>query len=175
VRKHGQINLSPHTRPVGALLFDQTLATDTASIDTGAVLPPDFSLLDIFILGRTTDAAAFGQLAITFNNDTGANYDWKRFFSSGSQAVAADSKFGFFIAGATSLANAVGVVNMRVPGYAQTTFFKACVGTAVRHDSLDDEIIGGGWRSTAAINRVKVASLTANLKAGSRLLIYGMP
>jgi len=166
-----------------AKLFDSTLSGAAASIDSGAGgFSTSFDLLQIFIIARTAEAVVFSTLAIVLNNDTGLNYDYtlvqNRNTTVTGAVVAADTKWGTVVPGASAAASYCAVVRVDVPGYGQTTFFKTGVmvsgdpNSAAASEDINARALA--WRNTAAINRVAISVQGGpNLVAGSRLLIYG--
>jgi hypothetical protein len=169
---------------VGAVLFDSTLGANTASIDTGANgIAATQNVLEVWIVARTDDAAAVGAVAVTVNNDTGANYDLVQIVVSNATVTAnnflAQASWALNVPGAGALAGMAGVIALSIPAYAQTTFHK--VGELRNHelDSVAANVRmtarGVNWRNTAAISRMKVAVSGGGtvLLAGSRLLILG--
>ena len=171
-------------------LFDSSLSSDAASIDTGAGgIPTGYGALEIIFVGRTAHATVFGQLLFTFNNDTGANYDamenqatWNgsSFVNTAGRTTGATSFGRCFVEGNGAPANFAGMAIIRVPFPGSTTFYKTFTASSGRVDSGtgggDSDHIMGTWRSTAAITRVAVAGgSSTNLLAGSRMLIYGLP
>ena len=172
------------TRLSPVVLFDSTLAVDTASIDTGAGgIAGGFNVLDVHILCRTDAALVFDTVVITVNNDAGAHYDQVQ-----EQCTNAAVSGGNNLAqvgwqmnarGANSASNYASAYRLVIPGYTQTTFFKAGTTQEGNIDSVAANVNvtlrGIGWRNTAAITQMKLAGQGASkLKAGSRLLIYGL-
>ena len=164
-------------------LFDSTLSGAAASIDSGAGgFSTSFDLLQIWILVRTAEAAALSTMLCTFNNDTGANYDYtlvrNRNTTVAGVSVAADTAFGVAVMGGSAAASYASAVRLTVPGYAQTTFFKAAeLTTATVTSAAANGDVGAwsvAWPNTAAINRFKIAVQGgSNLAAGTRVLIFG--
>lgn len=164
------------------VLFSSVLAAPAASIDTGANgVAGGFNILEIFILARSATAVTVENCIVRFNNDSGANYDNNQNAGvnatpTGSSAAAATSVNNGFIHGASSDANYVGICHMVIPGYALTTFNKVGNLLSSAYDSTlqRTEGAGFGWRNTAAISRVSVASIGGgNLATGSAMWIYG--
>lgn len=163
-------------------LFDSTLGGDAASIDTGAGgITANHGCLHVYIIARTADAGASGPLNLTLNNDTGANYDMQNVNGVNVTAAAgnqlAQAQWNTIVHGSGGTANYASIWELTIPGYDQTTFFKTGIllagisdGTAANQLAT---IFHVGYRSTTAISRMKIAGGTANLKAGSRLTIYG--
>jgi len=75
--------------------------------------------------------------------------------------------------------NYASVFELTIPAYDRISFFKSGIARLARAvASTTNQVIserGFSWLSTAAITRVKVASPGANLKTGSRLIVYGLP
>ncbi len=168
-----------------AKLFDQTLAADTASIDTGldgVLLPSGYSSLRVLVYARSAAAVNNDTLELVLNNDTGNNY-----YSGGnyggngsgtwiSNGIAYLSEGGVLI-GDSRGANRFSAYELSLPAYSGTNF-KNATGTGLSPRTTTETVsvaFGGVWVSTAAITRLSIVALAGNLKAGSRLTIYGMP
>lgn len=172
-------------------LFDSTLGADTATIDTGANgIASGYSGLLILLNGRTDEAGVrLSVINFTFNNDTGANYD-RGFLLTSSVST---TPTGDMSAGATSLqlttagaamaANVSGALQIFVPNYDGTTFYKSAV---VNFGEVDTTAANANraagmevlqYRSTSAISRLAVTPNNAGskFKAGTRLTIHGLP
>lgn len=165
-----------------AELFHSTLSADTAAIDSGAGgFSTAFRHLRIFLILRTTQVAVGSLAALTFNNDTGSNYD--RIITRTLNAAVAGSNslaqvsLEFQVFGASAQAGAVAAVTIDVPFYAATTFHKSITSLNSRiEDTAGDaycEFLAGRWRSTSAISRVAITGSGGNLLAGSSMSIYG--
>jgi PKD repeat protein len=166
-------------------LFDSTLGSDTASIDTGAGgIAGGYMAIEIWIVARTDEAAAIANLALTLNNDTGANYDFSAVINTDSSLTGGSSltaaNVPIYVHGSGGTASYPAAVRLSIPGYAGTAFFKVGEITNFSPEAtLSNSRLmfrGFGWRSTAAITRVTVAPATggAKLKAGSRMTIMGV-
>lgn len=162
-------------------VFDSTLGADAASIDTGAAaVPAGYDVMEVFFLGRTTEAVDISGVQITLNADTGANYDRQTLRGTNVTASAtnavAQANWGLGVPGANQHAGAAAVIRFSIPSYAQTTFHKTAeCSLAIPDDTAGNnrvEIESLRWRSTAAITRMAVAASSGSLLAGSRLLIY---
>lgn len=163
-------------------LFETTLGAPAASIGTGANgIASGHGDLVVYVITRTADAGAAGGLQVTVNGDTGANYDLQYIAgtatsaSAGSALAAANWSPGTHGNGGT--ANYPGVLVITIPAYAATTFFKTGTVQGFQIDGTAANAQTGhyviGWRSTAAISQMTVTGSTANLQAGSRLVVYG--
>lgn len=160
------------------VLFDQTLGSDAASIDTDPTSLSGYAHLKIILSLRTTNGSAQNQL-LRFNNDSGANYrhrDWV--FNSGGTANSAGSSETSALIGSMPGSGATtgyfAITDIMIPEYASTSKLKQ-----LWHNTYDgghDAATTGGasWLSTSAITRVTVLAAAGNLLAGSRMTIYGM-
>lgn len=164
-------------------LFESVLGGASATIDTGAngVAAGHGDL--IIIINVRADAGAGGaNVAFTFNNDNGANYDLSWIRSSGGVIAPLNSHARGNIvmaqvATADYDANYFGSAQITVAKYSNTTTFKSAVslsGPTGNAAGQDDIIFASGlWRSTSAINRVAIASGAGNFTANSSMTIYG--
>ena len=176
---------NPVTHAGGAMtkLFDTTLGADTASIDTGANgIPSGFSAIKIVILARSTLVASTENVNIRFNNDSGSNYLWEELkgvaATASAAAQAATTSINPAIPAASETANYASSMDLEIPGYDQTSFYKAGLYRMGRPVASASPLFSDrafSYLSTAAITRVAVSSPGANLKAGSRMIVYGMP
>jgi hypothetical protein len=162
-------------------VYDQTLGADAASIDTGAVIPAGYAVLEVWIVGRTAEAIVNSGVIIRVNGDSGINYDFERAGGASTTVNAtsatAGTSWSSSLHGANGEAGVAGMIKFTIPGYAGTTFQK--VGEMA--ESLNDSTAANQsvqmraikWRSTAAITRVSVAPNSgSNLKAGTRLIVF---
>ena len=163
-------------------LFDSTLGSAAASIDTGAGGIAGghgdlIVLLTLATLAAGTPDTAFMRL----NNDSGANYDNGFVQSVGSTVTGAGNTAGNqWGVGAHGNAGTTGypsAVTIHIPAYDKTTFYKVATVFAAVPDGTGTNILSQagskGWRSTSAISRIAVSGNAVNLIAGSRMVIYG--
>jgi len=176
--------------PAGGItvLYNNKLTVDTATLDTGAGgIAGTSNLLELWLLARTDEAALYSTLKLTFNNDTGAKYDYYEIDASatGAGALTTGTSFGsgniqFNVPGATGTANFFGHARLAMPFYAETVAYKEAeffLGLMPNVTAADQrmKIRKVQFRDTAAITRVTIApfSVGPKLKAGSHLLIVG--
>jgi hypothetical protein len=163
-------------------LFDSTLGSNQAAIDTGAggIAQTADHLLVVMLL-RTTEGVVPGAALLTFNADVGANYDRQtaRIVNtslSGTIALAGTSVL-IGALGASAQAGAFSAITLQIPCYRQTTAHKSFHWqTELVEDTATvtrTEFGGGRWRSTAAITRLAITGSNGNLVAGSRVSVYG--
>lgn len=156
-------------------IFDSTLGVAAAAIDTNPTSLAGYDILEIFLLLRTTSGSASVNAQLTFNNDTGANYD---VVDSSGSTQAAGTSILLTAHGSGGGANYAGASRLTIPGYAATTFFKAGEAVSGTVDStVANDIVRArefAYRSAAAITRVAITAAAATtFVAGSRMIVYG--
>jgi len=161
-------------------LFDSTLSGPAASIDSGAAgFATSFDVLWLWIIARTDEAAQLSTLTVIVNNDSAAHYDTSLIRNRNTTVAgvtpATGSNWPLTVVGGSNTAGYASTIRATIPGYGQTTFNKT---GEVTYGAPSSVVSAGevgvqdlGWLSTAAISRVKIAPVGANLVAGSRLLI----
>lgn len=164
-------------------LFDSTLGSDTASIDTGATIPGGYSALEVLIIAKTS-AGSIVNVSTTFNNDTAANYDRHYIEGIGSSSTLVTGvdnaqtslQLGTAIPSGSTYP---GITILTIPSYDSTNFWKivwANMASLATTSTSFLDVRSGGWRSTAAITRIKITpSDGSNFKTGTRMVIYGRP
>jgi hypothetical protein len=167
-----------------AVLYDSgALGSPAATLDTGASgIASGFDILEIWIIARTDQAVAQSATNLTFNADTGANYD--RQFDRGADTTASaggtagGNALGMLTAGTSTDTGVFSIYRVTVPFYTETTAHKVCEITDGSADSVAADrrvnVQVGRWRSTAAITRVTfTAPGGQNFAAGSHMICYG--
>ncbi len=138
--------------------------------------------LVICISGRSAAAATKDLVRLRLNGDSAAHYDCieeNRFSTTPTSGIADTALSVLSIAGATAPANYVGSVEILIPGYAKTSFYKNVLAysdnaEAVNATSLYFERWAGYWRSSAAVSSVDLTlSSGANFAIGTVVTIYG--
>lgn len=169
----------------GALvaIADSTLGADAASLSISSI-PGTYAYLKVVIQARTDRAATSDFIQIKFNNDTGANYydqtiEGNGGTASAGQDVAQTRGLTMIAMGDTGVTNAFSVHELLIPEYASTSKVKTMTGTIAAFfnttSNFQTYAFGGLWNQTAAITSVKVEPIFGtNLKAGTRMTIYGM-
>lgn len=166
-----------------SVLFDSLLGADAASIDTGANgIAQTAKHLLCLLTARTTQAAVLSAANITLNGDGAANYDRYSYTISGATA-AIGSGFGItaFPAsclGDTADANAYTSIILYVPDYTSAHvhavwYANVEIGTAAPANSVV-QVAAWRYRTAAAVTQMTAAAGSGNMKAGSRLTIYGL-
>jgi hypothetical protein len=171
-----------------AVIYDAILAADALTFDVASI-PGIYADLEIRFVGRCDTVAAQDLVTMRFNNDSGNNYDTQYVqFAQGSTTAgpsSAQAQFGQaatttlgFIPGSTATAGAHVEMTIWIRNYANTVFRKGFTAQAFANitDGSSKFLVlsGGEWRSTAAINQVRLGLIGAGeFIIGSRMSIYG--
>jgi len=144
----------------------------TTTISSGAnytftSIPSTYT--DLVLVCNMIDTAV-NVLAFQLNSDTGSNYSSTRVYGTGSAAASSrDSSFTYIDLGTTSTSYGTSIINFE--NYANTTTYKTVLGRV--SDPGNRVTAGVGlWRSTAAINSIKVYG--GSNWTGSKLTLYGI-
>lgn len=145
-----------------------------------------FTHLLLVSLTRDDGAVAGSWLNMTFNGDSGANYDREQgsFASNAGNASGNAAQTVLTVGlsvGANATANVFAASMLIIPFYSTTVPFKAV--TAIAGDLATLGTVGtyiagafqGVWRSTAAITRITIAPGNgSNFVTGSGVTLYGI-
>lgn len=165
-------------------ISDTTLGSPAATVDITSIVATYAHLL-LVVYGRCTTAAAVDYLAVRFNGDTAASYDFQILQGSGASASAAEqfaktlADVGLMPAN-TAGANLFGAAVAFIPHYAGSSNNKAVVGLSTEKSgtggsSMVNHFGAAFWRSSAAINRITLLPDSAsNFATGTRVTLFGM-
>lgn len=167
-----------------ALIASQVLGSAAATIDFASI-PAIYNHLKVILVGRFSGAFEDTTLAITLNNDTAANYSFQFHQGTGGttnaslgNGVAPSGMGAWNFPGANAAVGVAGILEMDIPLYAGTTFFKQIKAYGSFVDAATDGRVQAGvveWKSTAAINRLTFAATgVTNWVAGSAAYLYGI-
>jgi hypothetical protein len=173
---------SEFKKGIGAI-FDSTLGGSAANVDVTSITGTYAHLL-VAVYARGDTAATSSVYNMQFNGDTAANYDSQRVLGTAATAQAIEAFAGTSaIAGVmpanTAGANLFNAGLMFIPHYAGSANNKlalsvSSVKLAATTGNLATYLIGGFWRSSAAITRVTLIPAAGNFVAGTRVTVYGM-
>lgn len=144
-------------------------------------IPQTYQDLMFVVYGRGTTAATTSQGVLRLNDDAGSNYSWTSLIGDGSSATSTrdvNSGNGFTInnfTAANSTANRFATAVVHILNYRGSVF------KTVLWQNADDNngsgttrIAAGLWRSTAAINDVRLINAQANWASGCTFALYGI-
>lgn len=167
----------------GLALITETVTSGSAANVPFSSIPAIYRDLEIRVRGRGTTAAALVGINLQFNGDTGANYDWEDTQSNNVTTASFNNNAVTLalignIAAASATANVADFLVAQVGDYRGTTFQKAglsrgTIRTSTAAAGAFNESFSFWWRSTAAINAVKVFPSAGAFVDGSVVSLYG--
>lgn len=164
-------------------LYDSTLVSAAANFDVSGLPTSGYRDLIIAFDGARDSVAGTGntfELRMRVNNDSGGNYD--RQSSAGRQSGTQNAnELGAtsWLIGSLSSNGQPGHCEIVLPDYAGSLKKSFRAESHYQQGTANNDLIAalhtGGWRSTAAINRVTIfaGGSGQNFVAGSRLTIWG--
>ena len=167
----------------------QTVLSANAASITFSDIPDTFENLMLVLSGASATAAVNDNIFFQVNGDTGGNYSFCRTITDGAaNTVTAQNGsggvnqgFGGTIPASQAIANQAGSMELLLPGYKRTVFFKSMISRAVgvSDDTTPtaDIIIehdASTWNNTDAINAVKLFLASGDdFVAGTVATLYG--
>jgi hypothetical protein len=159
-------------------------STSTISFSS---IPSTYKHLQVRFTGRTTRATSGVQMYIRANSDTGGNYSSHVLRRNGTSSVIASYNLTSYmdsnvelIPGTDETANIVAAGVIDIVDYKETTKFKtfkmsAGLGTKYTSSLFQNVLMGGNWRSTAAISSLEFTMYaSANWSSLSTFSLYGI-
>ncbi len=172
----------------GPQLIEKKVFAGGETSFTFSDIPQDFTSLELEIFGRLQVAAAVQLLAVTFNANGGAVYDYQRKYGlsttlTGSQGLAGTSLPQIIaLPGTSHIAGNAGHSVMKILGYSQTSFHKQIQGLSRWPNSTstgDGYTLDytGSFRSTVAITSIEILTIPASgqMVANSYAVLRGIP
>lgn len=150
----------------------QTLGSAAASV-TFSSIPATYTDL-VLVCQSGEDTSDY--LAVQFNSDTATNYSYTSLNGDGSTATsvrASTQSRGLLSWYTYTPANTLNSASIaHIMNYANTTTNKTYLSRFSSGNGA--ELIAGLWRSTAAINTIKLFPLTGSFRIGSTFTLYGI-
>jgi hypothetical protein len=156
----------------------QTLGSAAASVTFSSISGSYTDLVLIENGGNSTAGQAFIFQVGNGSIDTGSNYSYTILNGTGSAATSyrySSQTSGIFAwSGPPTSIGDIGIAQFM--NYSNTTTYKTVL---VRYSSASGTNAGTDamvslWRSTSAINTIKVSSISGNILAGSTFTLYGI-
>jgi hypothetical protein len=179
----GDVVTAAEFKKTAGAIFDSTLGASAANVDITGI-SATYAHLMVSLYGRGDTAATTTSVAIRFNGDAAANYDYQYLLGSAAAPAAAESfantsPVAALIPANTAGANLFGSAEIFIPNYAGSTNNKQYVSinaakSATTTGTMFVIIYGGGWRSNAAINQVTLFPVAGNFVAGTRVTIHAL-
>jgi len=169
--------------PTYSPIVTQTLSSDTTSI-TFSSIPSTYVDLVLVMSAQSTRTDYDSPAWLQFNSDTGTNYSYTYIYSGsvgtigvGGSRVANDTGITVGYIAAASGSSQFSPVITNIQSYGNASIYKGCI-------SRGNEAITSGtfygvsafaglWRNTAAINTIKINTITG-FKSGSSFTLYGI-
>ena len=179
----GDIVTASEFKKTAGSIYDTTLGASAANVDITGI-SATYAHLMMSVYARGDNASANTSMLIQFNGDTAANYDYQLLQAfaaapAASETFAATSAFIGLIPANTAGANLFGSTEFFLPHYAGSTNNKESVSinslkTGTTTGLMGVYLIGGAWRSTAAVNRITIFPVAGNFVAGTRVTIHAL-
>ena len=155
----------------------QTLSSDQGSI-AFASIPSSYT--DLVILGSMKFASAGNDVGIRFNTDSGSNYFNQQSVSEGTSLPANQETTATGIRTLNNMSSTfdnafeINIANYSSSSIPKSLYSRWFTGTNVGNTSWG--VFGGGWTSTAAINRVDLYKYdgAGSIAAGSTFTLIGI-
>ena len=158
-------------------------AGGSANIDFTSIVGT-YKHLQIRGIARTVNATTYGGLRIQVGNgsiDTGSNYNTHDIYGDGSTVTASGTTnntniYGGTVSSASLGSNIFGVAVVDILDYANTNKFKT-VRTLGGADANGSGYVGlnsGAWRSTSAVNTIRLFATSGNFAQYSTFALYGI-
>ena len=176
-----QYGPTPNVVASGLVFIEETTPTGTSTSFSSL---GSYRHLRIEYSARGDQAATSTLVGITFNGDTGANYDRQVMNGAATtvtagEALAATSAQAIVVSAASAASGNVGVGTIEILDYRGTTFHK---GGTVTLGYKTSNSTGGfnvrtstfAWRSTSAITSITLTLASGNFVTGSKFTLYGL-
>lgn len=149
-----------------------TYTTSTGGITTYTFSSIPSTYTDLVLIG--SGRSGNGDFSIRLNGDTATNYSYTRVYGNGSAVGTDRGSNNDYMSGLSwysASSNSNVIVNFM--NYSNTTTYKTVLS---RHNS-NPTMVGATinlWRSTAAINSIKVGVFSVAFDAGTTFTLYGI-
>ena len=121
------------------------------------------------------------DVRLTFNGDTGSDYDYFLSFGGSGGGSAAGNNQTYIlpcsVSDQTSIANGAAGCEITIMSYANTTFVKNLVSLNNRLNTSTSGFVliwSGDWRSTSAVTSITLTASAGSFLSGSTFTLYGV-
>lgn len=156
--------------------------SSTSTIDLTSI-PSTYTDLCLKLSIRHTTGGGEDTPYIRFNNDSSSNYEqvFGSARGSGTPGSSSGGTSAFWVgtvAGAGDTSGSFSSIDIYIPNYAGTTYYKTVDAKSVTEGMVGSLYIrnfGGHWKSTSAINRITAAINSGySFAVGSTAYLYGI-
>ena len=154
-------------------IAEQTLGSAAASVTFSSI---SGSYTDLVLIFSGSAASGNPLVTLQFNGDTGTNYSDTTLSGNGTAASSGrdTSVAQIYASGADSLSTGISQLIVNLQNYSNTTTYKTVI-TRSGNAANGTSAVIGLWRSTSAINSIKIFNHTAtNFASGSTFSLYGI-
>ena len=147
-----------------------TLGSNQSSITFSSI---SSTYTDLVLIVSANSSSAGAAITLQFNSDTGSNYSQTYLYGSGSAASSGRGSNGteMNIGNTDQTNNQSTIINIQ--NYSNATTYKTALSKG-GGATIGAIAYVGLWRSTAAINAVRVGVNTGTLNTGSTFTLYGV-
>lgn len=145
-----------------------TTFSSSATSYTFSSIPSTYT--DLVLVANVINTA-FEVISVQFNGDTGTNYSWTTLQGDGS-SISGDRNTG---AGSLNIGlrrSGVALNHFHIMNYTNTTTYKPVLSVSSAYTNRM-RLIVGQWKSTSAINSIKISAGDA-FTSGSMFTLYGI-
>jgi len=146
-----------------------TYTVSSASYAEFTSIPSTYT--DLYIVWTATSSNNTGY-GIRFNGDTGSNYSLTYIYGDGATPVSGRDSNITSINGMGRTGTSQGVGRVNVMNYSNTTTYKTAIGRGDLATQLTMATVGL-WRSTSAINAIRLTPEVGTITAGT-FTLYGI-
>lgn len=154
-----------------------TISGNSTSSITFSSIPNTYT--DLIIVSSVGSTDGVYSLYAQFNNDTASNYTFTYLYSNGTSAISGRSSStvgvtsGFYVTPGTTINN-INILN--IMNYSSTSSYKTTIARSNTTTSPypGTETSSSLWRSTSAINTVRLFVQAGYFLAGSQFTLYGI-
>jgi len=152
--------------PIATTTLGSAVATYTFNS-----IPSTFT--DLLLVANTNQTSTSSGLSLQFNGDTGANYSFTYMQGNASAASSNRASNVYSIDHNYQNAGTWGQTYININNYSNTTTYKTTLSRASQANTLVMSHTGL-WRSTAAINSIKILVSAGNYDVNSTFTLYGI-
>lgn len=162
------------------LISSNVLSSSAASV-TFSAIPSTFTDLVLRLSLRHDDVNPTALYKINFNNDSTSIYSWTRLRGNGSATAGSTTPnttyvYGGIIDANSATANTFASVEIYVPSYTVNQNRPVSVISSQENNDVNatTDAIAGLYRSTTAVSRIDLGTVSGNFMAGSSFYLYGI-
>lgn len=166
-------------------IYTQTVGSGGAASITFNNIPQTFNHLRVVVSGRGMNSGTIETMYLRFNGDSSSLYSESMMYSANTGLFAnrySAQTLTQMISnvGDTALANTFSNIEIYIPNYKSTSFFKSytvdCAGAnnSTAYEAKRHSNQAGLYRSTSAITSITLGGYSANIKQGTTATLYGI-